>query len=147
MFPQTFHFPEFTLKCQAHYLVYQRAIYSSFGETVFTITPESINQMLQIQSSYPTIMFSIEALNNLYHKLSFPQRARIFEIFLPEDAQCPKKNPPYPSSIFYVRDNHIISILCYLLGYFLDEWFDEPILGFLSIFSTEEKATVQFDFN
>jgi hypothetical protein len=34
-----------------------------------------------------------------------------------------------------------------LLGYFYDEWVDEPILGFLSIFSTEEKATSQFDFS
>jgi hypothetical protein len=59
----------------------------------------------------------------------------------------PKKNPPYPSSIFSVRENQIISTLCYLLGYFSDEWVDEPILGFLSIFSTEEKATVQFDFS
>jgi hypothetical protein len=34
-----------------------------------------------------------------------------------------------------------------LLGYFSDEWVDEPILGFLSIFSAEEKATTQFDYN
>jgi hypothetical protein len=59
----------------------------------------------------------------------------------------PKKNPPYTSSIFFVRENQIISTLCYLLGYFSDEWVDEPILGFLSIFSIEEKATVQFDFS
>jgi hypothetical protein len=103
--------------------------------------------MLEIQRSDPAIPFSIEALNDLYQKLSFPQRAQIFEIFLPEDAQLPKKNPPCPSSIFSVRANQIISILCYLLGYFSNEWVDEPILGFLSIFSTEEKATVQFDFS
>jgi hypothetical protein len=66
---------------------------------------------------------------------------------LPEDAQLPKKNPPYPSSIFSVRANQIISILCYLLGYFSDEWVDEPILGFLSMFSAEEKTIVQFDFS
>jgi hypothetical protein len=147
MFPQTFHFPEFSLKCQAHYFPSQRAIVSSSGETLFTITPESINQMLQIPRIDSAIPFSVEALNDLYQKLSFPQRAQIFEIFLPEDAQFPKKNPPYPSSIFSVRENQIISILCYLLGYFSDEWVDEPILGFLSIFSTEEKATVQFDFS
>jgi hypothetical protein len=34
-----------------------------------------------------------------------------------------------------------------LLGYYSDEWVDEPILGFLSIFSTEEKATTQFDYS
>ena len=92
--------------------------------------------MLQIPRIDFSIPFSIESLNDLYQKLSFPQRAQIFEIFLPEDAQLPKKNPPYPSSIFSVRANQIISTLCYLLGYFYDEWVDESILGFLSIFST-----------
>ena len=34
-----------------------------------------------------------------------------------------------------------------MLGYFSDEWVDEPILGFLSIFSAEEKFATQFDYN
>jgi hypothetical protein len=33
------------------------------------------------------------------------------------------------------------------LGYYSDQWVDEPILGFLSIFSTDEKPTTQFDFS
>lgn len=44
--------------------------------------------------------FSLESLTELYQKLDFPTRAKIFEIFLPENDQLPKKNPPYPSSIF-----------------------------------------------
>lgn len=44
--------------------------------------------------------FSLEALTLLYQKLDFSTRAIIFEIFLPENAQLPKNNPPYPSSIF-----------------------------------------------
>jgi hypothetical protein len=146
MFPHTFHFLEFSLKCQAHYLSDQRAIVSSSGETLFTITPESINQMLQIPTIDSTGPFSIEVLNDVYQKISFPQRAQIFEIILLEDAQLPKKNHPYPSSIFSIGENQIISTLCYLLRYFSNELVDEPILGFMSIFSTEEKATVQFDF-
>jgi hypothetical protein len=39
IFPQTFHFLEFTIKCQAHYFPSQRAIVSSSGEALFTITP------------------------------------------------------------------------------------------------------------
>ena len=72
--------------------------------------------MLQIPIIDSIIPFSVEALNDLYQKLSFPQRAHIFEIFMPKDAQLPKKNSPYPYSIFYVNENHIISTLCYLLG-------------------------------
>jgi len=110
------------------------------GETLFTITLEMINQILHIPRNDSTFPFSIEILTELYQKLSFPQRAQIFEIFLPEVAQLPKKHPPYHSSIFLVKGNHIISSLCCLLGYYSEEWVDEPILGFLSIFSIEEKA-------
>jgi hypothetical protein len=147
LFPQIYHFPEFSLKCQAHYLPNQRAIVSSSGETLFTITSETIDQMMQVPRAESLSLFSIEVLTELYQKLSFPQRAQIFEIFLPESAQLPKKNPPYHSSIFSEKGNQIISSLCCLLGYYSDEWVDEPILGFLSIFSTEEKATTQFNFN
>lgn len=45
------------------------------------------------------VPFSLEALTQLYQKLDFATRARIFEIFLPKNAQFPMKNPPYPSSI------------------------------------------------
>ena len=34
-----------------------------------------------------------------------------------------------------------------MLGYYSDEWVDEPILGFLSIFSTEAKDVVKFNFS
>ena len=100
MFPQTYPFPKFVLKCQASYLPSQRAITFHNGEILFTITPETINQMLQIPQNNSTTPFSIEALNELYQKLTFSQWAQIFEIFLLEDAQLPKKNPPYPSFIF-----------------------------------------------
>jgi hypothetical protein len=46
-----------------------------------------------------------------------------------------------------VKGNQVISSLYALLGYFSDHWVDEPILGFLSIFSTDEKPTTQFDYN
>jgi len=49
--------------------------------------------------------------------------------------------------MFSTKGNQIISSLCCLLGYYLDEWVDELILGFMSIFSTKEKSTTQFKFN
>jgi hypothetical protein len=48
LFPQIHHFPEFTLKCQAHYIPDQRAVVSSSGDALFFITPEDIDQMMQI---------------------------------------------------------------------------------------------------
>jgi hypothetical protein len=147
LFPQVHHFPEFSLKCQAHYLSDQRAIVSSSGETLFFITPEAIDQMMQIPRTESASPFNLETITELYQKLSFPQRAQIFELFFPQDAQLPKSNPPYPSSLFSEKGNQVISSLCCLLGYFSDEWVDEPILGFLSIFSTEEMPTTQFNYN
>jgi hypothetical protein len=79
--------------------------------------------------------------------MTFPQRSQIFELFLPPSAQFPSTNPPHPSSMFSTKGNQIISSLCALLGYYLDQWVDEPILGFLSIFSADEKPTTQFDFS
>jgi len=62
--------------------------------------------------------FSLEALTQLYQKLNFSTKARIFEIFLLGNAQLPKKNPPYPSSIFPNQAKQIISMISYILGYY-----------------------------
>jgi hypothetical protein len=56
--------------------------------------------MMQIPRAESLSPFTIEILTEIYQKLSFPQRAQIFDLFLPESAQLPKKNPPYHSSIF-----------------------------------------------
>jgi hypothetical protein len=147
LFPQIHHFPEFALKCQAHYIPEQRVVISSSGEILFLITPESIDQMMQIPRADSASPFNLEILTELYQKMTFPQRAQIFELFLPPSAQFPSTNPPYPSSMFSTKGNQVISSLCALLGYYSDQWVDEPILGFLSIFSTDENPTTQFDFS
>jgi hypothetical protein len=83
LFPQIHHFPEFALKCQMHYLPDQRVIVSSSGETLFAITLEPIDQMLQISRSESFSPFTIEILIEMYQNLYFSQRAQIFELFLP----------------------------------------------------------------
>jgi hypothetical protein len=95
MFPQIHHFPEFALKCQAHYLPDQRTIVSSSRKTLFAITSKAIDQMLQITRAEAFSPLTLEVLTDMYQKLSFPQRAQIFELFLPENAPIPKTNPPY----------------------------------------------------
>lgn len=102
--------------------------------------------MLQVSHSDSLTPFSLEDLKEIYQKLNFPQRARIFEFFLPKDSQLPKKNPPYPSSIFPQRTRQFVSVLSSILGYYSDEWVDEPILGFRSTFSSEEGPSVTFDY-
>jgi hypothetical protein len=141
LFPQIYRFPEFALRCQAHYIPDQKAIISSSGDVLFFITPEDIGQMMQIPCAESASPFNLEILTELYQKMAFPQRAHIFELFLPTSTQLPSTNPPYPSSMFSTKGNQIISSLCALLGYYSDQWVDEPIMGFLSIFSNDEKPT------
>jgi hypothetical protein len=100
LFPQIHHFREFSLKCQAHYLTDQRDIVSSSEKILFSITPEDIEQMMQISRDKSHSLLTIEVLMEIHQNLSFPQREQVFELFLPQDAQLPKKNPPYHSSIF-----------------------------------------------
>ena len=72
LFPQIHHFPEFALKCQAHYILDQRAIVSSSGEVLFFITPEDIDQMMQIPRVDSVSPFNLEILTELYQKMNFP---------------------------------------------------------------------------
>ena len=103
--------------------------------------------MLQIQNSAPVHPFSIESLMEFYKNLTFPQRAKLFEIFLPENVKLKKKNPPYSSSMFPEMTKHIISIVSYFLGYRTNQWADETIIGFLSMFVTIEKPLVTFHYS
>jgi hypothetical protein len=95
----------FTLKCQAHYIPEQRAIVSSSWEVLFLITPKTIDQMMQISRADSASPFNLEILTELYQKMTFPQRPQIFELFLPQSAQLPATNPPYPSSMFSTKVN------------------------------------------
>lgn len=112
------------------------------GDILFTVIPESINHMLQIPNYESLKPFSGDSLVEFYMNLTFPQRANIFETFLLEDAQLPKKNPSYSSSMFLKMTKKIISIVSCLLGYQFDQWVDESIIGFLSIFTTSEKPFI-----
>jgi len=78
--------------------------------------------------------------------LDFAKRAKTLELFLTQDTPLPKKTPPYPSSIFPKRAKKIITVISYLLGYYSDQWVDEAIVGFISIFSVDSKPSIMFNF-
>jgi hypothetical protein len=140
LFPQIHHFPEFSLKCQAHYIPDQRAIITSTGDALFFITPKDIDQMMQIPHVDFASPFNLEILTELYQKMTFSPKSSNIRV-------VPSHLGSIPSSMFSTKGNQVISSLCDLLGYYSDPWVDETILGFLSIFSTDEKPTTQFDFS
>jgi hypothetical protein len=75
LFTQIHQFPEFALKCQMHYLLDQRAIVSLSRETIFSITPKAIDQMMQIPRAESHSPLTIEILTEMYQNLYFPRRA------------------------------------------------------------------------
>jgi hypothetical protein len=78
LFPQIHHFPEFTLKFQAHYIPDQRAIVSSSGDVLFFITLEDIDQMMQIPRADSVSPFNLEILTELYQKMTLsPESSNI----------------------------------------------------------------------
>ena len=98
--PHTHQCPEAIKPCQAYYSPDLRAIVNAKKELLFTITIESINQMLQLQPDPNAVPLSIEALTKLYLDLEFPKRFQIFQICMPSYVEIPKINPPYSSSKF-----------------------------------------------
>lgn len=103
--------------------------------------------MMQAPTTENATPFSHEELIELYQKLDFTKRAKTLELLLIEDAPLPKKNHPYPSSIFPERTKKIVTVISYLLGYYLDQWVDETTIGFLSIFFADCKPCILFNFS
>jgi len=117
------------------------------GDILISITPKTINKMLLIPENDSLRFFSTTTIIDIYHKLTFPQRAQNFEIFFPEYAELPKMNPPYSGSMFPERAKHIISLISCLLGYQSYELVDEVILGYLSNFSKENNPTFMYNYS
>ena len=64
--------------CQKYYVPNQREIVNADREILFSITAESINEMLQLQFDPKAVPLSIEALTQLYLGIDFPKRFMIF---------------------------------------------------------------------
>ena len=83
----------------------------------------------------------------IYKNLTFPQKAHIFECFLLENSEFPKTNPPYFASISPKMSKQVIYIVTCLLGYPTNQWVDEAVLGFLSVFSYGHKPSLIFNYS
>lgn len=98
------------------------------------------------QSPRPSSSFFNRLPHGNYQKLTFQQWAHIFKSFLPENSELPKTSPPYFSAIFPKMPKQVISMISCLLEYQIDQWVDEAILGFMSVFSSRKKPSILFLF-
>ena len=117
IFPPTYNTPDFIRKFHASYFPSQRVITNSNGNFLFTITPQAIDQMILAPTFNNGTPFSHEAIVEIYQKLDLAKRTQTLELFLAQDASFPKKNPPYPSSLFPKRTKNITTIISYHFGY------------------------------
>jgi hypothetical protein len=93
LFPQVHHFPEFALKCQAHYLPDQRAIVSSSGETLFFITPQTIDQMMQIPRAESAHLSTLKSSQNYTRNYHSPKELRFSSFFSHRPLSSPLQIP------------------------------------------------------
>lgn len=77
-FPQVRVFPDIVHMCHACYIPSQRAIMSPNQKVLFTITAESINEILQVQPSPNLTPLSTGDLLDQYTKLSPSRLSQIF---------------------------------------------------------------------
>ena len=102
--------------------------------------------MLHLQPNTQAVTLSIKALTQLYLGIDFPTKLMIFQNFMPSHDGIPKIDPPYSTVKFPKGSRQIISMLSFILGYFIDEYTDESILGFLSTMSPGQPLAVIFDY-
>lgn len=101
---------------------------------LFTITVESINEMLQLQPGKNLTPISIGDLLDRFPKLTTAKLAEMFQTYIVEVKHIPKDPPPYLYTIFSKFGQDIIAMISSILGYTTSEYIDEIILTFISIF-------------
>lgn len=146
-FPEFHPFPDIVHFCHACYIPSQSAIVAPNHELLFTMTPESINQMLQIQPIPNQTPLSITNLLDLYITLDLVKIKQIFKNFIIEEHHTPTDILPYAATIFSKTGRRIIIVLSCILGYTSDEHVDEVIMAFLSIFTPGKPPAIMYDYD
>ena len=84
---------------------------------------------------------------DLYIKLDPSKIKQIFQQnFIIEECHNPKDIPPYVATIFSETRRRIITMLSCILGFTSDEFVDEFIMAFLSIFTPSMPPTIMYDY-
>lgn len=102
---------------------------------LFTITAKSINEMMQLQWGQNLTPISIGDLLDQFPKLTTGKLVEMFQNFISEEKNIPKDPPPYVYTIFSPFGQDIVAIISSVLGYTTNEYIDEIILAFMSIFT------------
>lgn len=134
-FLQAHIFAEILHMCYACYVPSHRTIIYHDQKVLFTITPVSINEMLQLQPGLNLTPLLIGELLDLYPKPISTILAQLIQTFIIEERYTPKGPPPYVATIFSPWGWNIVSMISCILGSSTSEYVDKIILAFMSIYT------------
>jgi len=143
--PAVHVFPYIIHHCYANYNPTQRAVLSPSQEVLFSITAQSINQMLQFHSSHALTALSMGYLLEKVPQLSQAKLTRICQIFMHLEYQ-PKGRPPYLQVLFIDIGKIIIDMIASIMGFNPREYVDEITLVLLSIFTPRKTPAIKYDY-
>lgn len=129
-------FPKIVHYFHTNYISSKRAVMSPNQTILFTITAESINEMLQIQPRQNLTPISIGDLLDRFPELTTTKLAEMFQTFIREEKHIPKYPPPYVATIFSPFGQDIVAMISSALWYTTNEYIDEVILAFMPILNT-----------
>lgn len=113
---------------------------------LFTITAESINEMLQLQPGQYLNPLSVgDQLNRFPAPISI-ELAQLFQTFIREEHYIPNEPPHYMWTIFSYLGRDIIAMISSVLGQTTSEFVDEIIIAFMSIYNPGQPPAIMFDY-
>lgn len=112
---------------------------------LFTITAESINEMLQLQTGQKMTPLSVVNLLNIFATLTSIKLAQLFHTFIREEQYIPKDAPRYMLTIFSDLRQDIIEMTSSVLDQTISEFVDEIIIAFMSIYTPGKPLAIMFD--
>lgn len=132
--PSVHIFPGIIHQYHANYDPNLRAVISPNQTVIFTITADSINEMLQFQPSQALIPISLGDLLERSSKLSQYELSRLGQTFIHKDHQ-PQNPPPYLLVFFTEIGKIIVDMMVAVMGFNTSEYVDELTLVLKSIFT------------
>ena len=112
---------------------------------LFTITTESTNEMLQLHLGQNLTPISIGDLLDRFPKLTTAKLAEMFQTFIREEKHIPRYPPPYVATIFSPFGQDIVAMISSVLVYTTNEYIDEIVLAFMSIYTPRQAPVVIYD--
>ena len=137
--------PDFIHLCCENYDPTQREIMAPSGTILFSITPQSVNEMLHFKPTQLLAPLTMEFLLDQGAKLPSLEITRIAQLFMKLDRQ-PTQLPPFNQVWFNEAGTFIIDMISYILAFKTNEHIDEIVLVLMSIFTPGQPPAVKYDY-